>query len=57
MSGEEFNLSSDKPLDDLTDDILGYSNFASNIAKSITEGSFNDGIVFSLYAEWGAADH
>lgn len=54
MSGEEFNLSSDKPLDDLADDILGYSNFASNIAKSIAEGSFNDGIVFSLYAEWGA---
>lgn len=54
MATTEFNLSSDKPLCNLADDVLGYSNFASNIAGSIANGSFNDGIVFSLYAEWGA---
>ena len=54
MTIEEYNLSSDKPLNDIEQDVLGYSKFATNLARCITAGTFDDGIVFSLYAEWGA---
>ncbi|TMO40562.1 hypothetical protein CWC25_20145 [Pseudoalteromonas sp. S4389] len=54
MTTEEYNLSSDKPLNDIEQDVLGYSKFATNLARCITAGTFDDGIVFSLYAEWGA---
>jgi len=48
------NLSSDKPLTELSKDALGYSIFAKSLADSLYQGSFDDGIVLSIYGEWGA---
>jgi predicted KAP-like P-loop ATPase len=48
------NLSSDKPLTELSEDVLGYSFFAKSLADSLHQGSFDDGIVLSIYGEWGS---
>jgi predicted KAP-like P-loop ATPase len=51
---EEFSLSSDKPVNSPESDALGYASFSKNIADSIAQGVFDEGIVISIYGEWGA---
>ncbi|GAA0819268.1 KAP family P-loop domain protein [Colwellia asteriadis] len=54
MTKKHNNLSSDKPLTEISDDALGYSFFAKSLADSLYKGSFDDGIVLSIYGEWGS---
>ena len=54
MAKEEYVLSSDKPISNPNDDALGYSDFSRNLAKSLSRGSFEEGIVLSIYGNWGA---
>jgi len=54
MTKAHNNLSSDKPLTELSEDALGYSFFAKSLADSLYQGSFDDGIVLSIYGEWGS---
>ncbi len=51
---DSFKVSSDKPVTDPENDSLGYSGFSRNIASSIVTGEFEDGMVLSIYGEWGA---
>ena len=50
----DFQISSDKPVLDPKNDSLGYADFSKNIASSIIKGNFEDGLVISVYGEWGA---
>lgn len=54
MGENTFSLSSDKPVTNPDNDVLGYAGFSKNIAESLIQGEFNDGIVLSIYGEWGA---
>ncbi len=45
---------SDKPLTELDQDRLGYSNFAKGIADTICKLSLEDELVFGLFAPWGS---
>ncbi len=47
-------LSADKPLVNPKDDELGYLAFAQNIANSILNMSPSDGLVISIYGNWGS---
>ena len=45
---------SDKPLSELDQDQLGYSDFARGVAETICKISSEDGFTFGLFAPWGA---
>jgi predicted KAP-like P-loop ATPase len=49
-----FEISSDKPVINPKEDSLGYAEFSKNIASSLIKGDFKDGLVISIYGEWGA---
>lgn len=50
----QFGISTDRPLIDPKDDLLGFAPFAENIAKSIQNSPQRDGYVIGLYGEWGS---
>ena len=47
-------LSGDRPKEHLTDDRLGYANFAQSLARSIAGLAPTDGIVLAVNGAWGS---
>jgi predicted KAP-like P-loop ATPase len=47
-------LSSDRPIASEDDDVLGFSQFADALARSLTEMAPDEGIVVSIEGAWGA---
>lgn len=47
-------LSSDRPSPDPKDDLFGHAPFAEQLAKSIQQGSREDGLVLALHGPWGS---
>lgn len=51
---QRLQLSGDRPKEHLTDDRLGYANFAQSLAHSIAGLAPTDGIVLALNGAWGS---
>ena len=47
-------LFADRPLTDPKDDVLGYAEFAENLAKAIVDMAGKDGLVIGLHGPWGS---
>jgi len=47
-------LQGDRPIKSEAEDLLGFSNFADALARSLTEMAPDDGLVISVEGEWGA---
>lgn len=47
-------LSSDAPLEDPNDDLLGYKSFAEWLAKAVADMTPTEGLVLALYGPWGS---
>jgi len=47
-------LSADKPLSNPDEDVLGYKDFARNLANAICRMIPIDGLVMSIYGTWGS---
>jgi len=51
---QRLQLSGDRPKEHLTDDRLGYANFAQSLARSIAGLAPTDGIVLAVNGAWGS---
>jgi predicted KAP-like P-loop ATPase len=49
-----YQLSSDKPQTDPSQDRFGYAPFARHLARSISEAAAAEGLVMGIYAPWGS---
>ena len=47
------NYSSDRPIDNCEQDLLGRATFSKQLGKAILEYKYNDGLVIGLYGKWG----
>src|SRR5439155_2308437 len=54
MADRETVLSGDRPLDDPSEDRLGYRTFASRLASAIARMTPVDGMVLAVYGPWGS---
>lgn len=50
----ELKISSDRPLQNPSEDRLGYATFAESLAKGISKMLSTEGIVIAVYAPWGS---
>lgn len=51
---QRLQLSGDRPKEHLTDDRLGYANFAQSLARSIAGLGPTEGIVLAVNGAWGS---
>jgi len=51
---QRLQLSGDRPKEHLTDDRLGYADFAQSLARSIAGLASTDGIVLAVNGAWGS---
>lgn len=49
----DISFSSDRPIKDASEDILGRSDFAKNLAKSILNWHDSESLVIGIYGAWG----
>ena len=46
--------SSDRPITNYNDDLLGRADFAKQLGKAVFEYPCSDGLVIGLYGKWGS---
>ena len=47
-------FSADRPINSMSEDLLGREGFAKSLAKAIHNWKGNDSLVMALYGEWGS---
>lgn len=53
-SSDKHRFSADKPINSLSDDLLGREEFAKSLAKTIYNWRDKESLVIALYGEWGS---
>lgn len=50
---DKFNFSSDRPIHNIDEDLLGRAKFSENLAEAISNWNGKDSLVVALYGDWG----
>jgi predicted KAP-like P-loop ATPase len=53
-STDKHGFSSDRPIDEISEDLLGRSGFSQDLAKAISGWHGNDSLVVALHGDWGS---